>query len=86
MPQARKELERAQTLRPGMPETLYLLGKAASQAGDLTAAETAWKNLLKQEGKGSLAAQAHFGLATLYRKQGRTAQAEAEMAEFRKAK
>jgi hypothetical protein len=32
----------------------------------------------------SLAAQAHFGLAGLYRKQGKTAPAQHEMQEFQK--
>ncbi len=84
--EARAELSRAQELRPGMPETLYLLGKASSQAGDAVAAEKAWKDLIRQEQKGSLAAQAHFGLATLYRKQGKKEQADAEMEAFRRAK
>ncbi len=82
--EARAELKRAQQLRPDMPETLYLLGKTASLQGDAAAAEQAWKTLLAQEEKGSLAAQAHFGLATLYRKQGRTAEAARETEEFRK--
>lgn len=86
IPDARAELERAQTLRPGMPEVLYLLGKAASQAGDATAAEQAWRQLLGQEATGALAAQAHFGLATLYRKQGKKAEAELEMELYRKSK
>lgn len=82
--QARAELQRAQDLRPGMPETLYLLGKVASQQGDAAVAEQSWKALLAQEGRSSLAAQAHFGLATLYRKQGRTGDAARETEEFRK--
>jgi hypothetical protein len=32
----------------------------------------------------SLAAQAHFSLASLYRKQGKTAEAQREMQEFHK--
>ena len=82
---ARAELERAQTLRPGMPETLYLLGKAYAQAGDERRALKAWLMLLDQEKTGSLAAQTHFGLATLYRKAGDKPNAEREMEEFRKA-
>ena len=84
LPEARAELQRAQQLRPDMPETLYLLGKTASLQGDAAAAEQSWKTLLAQEGQSSLAAQAHFGLATLYRKQGRTAEAARETEEFRK--
>ena len=65
-----------------MPETLYSLGKAASLEGDASTAEKAWTNLLNIEKDGSLAAQAHFGLASLYRKQGKTAEAAEHMSEF----
>ena len=82
--EARVELERANQLRPGMPETLYTLGKAASLSGDVGTAESAWRELLGTEDKGALAAQAHFGLAGLYRKQGRTEDADREMREFQK--
>lgn len=81
--EARTELERADQLRPEMPETLYLLGKAASLDGDGTAAEKAWKGVIAIEKASSLAAQAHFGLAGLYRKQGKTADAQREMQDFR---
>lgn len=81
--EARAELERADRLRPEMPETLYSLGKAASLDGDPAAAEKAWKAVSSLEKASSLAGQAHFGLATLYRKQGKTAEAEREMQEFR---
>ncbi len=82
--EAREELGRADRLKPDMPETLYSLGKAASLDGDNAAAEKAWLHLLDIEKESSLAAQAHFGLATLYRKQGKPAKAQSEMAEFRK--
>jgi len=52
--------------------------------GDAAAAEKAWTKLLSLEKQTSLAAQAHFGLAGLYRKQGKTAQAQHEMQEFQK--
>jgi tetratricopeptide (TPR) repeat protein len=80
--EARAELLRADRLMPEMPETLYALGKAASLEGDATAAEKAWTKLLSIEKQSSLAAQAHFGLAGLYRKQGKTAEAQHEMHEF----
>jgi outer membrane protein assembly factor BamD (BamD/ComL family) len=67
-----------------MPETLYSLGKAASLAGDGSAAEKAWKQVIAIEEASSLAAQAHFSLAGLYRKQGKTAEAQREMQEFHK--
>ncbi len=80
--EARLELARADKLMPGMPETLYSLGKAASLDGDAAAAEKAWTKLLSIESQSSLAAQAHFGLAALYRKQGKTAEAQREMQQF----
>jgi tetratricopeptide (TPR) repeat protein len=80
--EARAELVRADRLMPGMPETLYSLGKAASLEGDTAAAEKAWTKLLSIEKQSSLAAQAHFGLAGIYRKQGKTEQAKQEMQAF----
>jgi len=81
---ARKELERSDRLQPQMPETLYALGKAAALEGDVAAAEKAWGRLLSIEKEGPLAAQAHFGLAGMYRKQGKTEEAEQHMREFQK--
>jgi tetratricopeptide (TPR) repeat protein len=82
--EARAELERSNRLQPDMPETLYSLGKAAALAGDSAAAEKAWTKLLSIEKQSSLAAQTHFALAGLYRKQGKTADAERETQEFQK--
>jgi tetratricopeptide (TPR) repeat protein len=82
--EARIELERADRLQPQMPETLYSLGKAAALAGDAASAEKSWTKLLSIENDSALAAQAHFGLAGLYRKQGKTAQAAHELEEFQK--
>jgi tetratricopeptide (TPR) repeat protein len=81
--EARSELERADHLQPQMPETLYGLGKAAALEGDAGAAEKWWTELLGIENKSLLAAQAHFGLAALYRKKGKTAEAERQMREFK---
>jgi outer membrane protein assembly factor BamD (BamD/ComL family) len=69
---------------PDMPETLYSLGKAASLEGDTATAEKEWTRLLSIEKETALAAQAHFGLAGLYRKQGKTAAAQHEMQEFQR--
>jgi tetratricopeptide (TPR) repeat protein len=80
--EARGELARADRLLPEMPETLYSLGKAASLEGDAAAAEKAWTQLLSIEKQSPLAAQAHFGLAAIYRKQGKTAEAKHEMQEY----
>ncbi|MGA8432366.1 MAG: tetratricopeptide repeat protein [Candidatus Sulfotelmatobacter sp.] len=79
---ARVELARSDKLMPDMPETLYSLGKAASLDNDAAAAEKAWMKLLSIEKSTPLAAQAHFGLAGLYRKQGKTDAAQHEMQEF----
>jgi len=82
--EARPELQRADRLLPDMPETLYALGKAAALDGDNTAAEKAFTKLLEIEKETPLAAQTHFALAGIYRKQGKTAEAEREMQEFQK--
>ena len=82
--EARAALERADHLKPEMPETLYALGKAASLSGDPAAAERAWLKVVSIEKESPIAAQAHFELAGLYRKQGKTAEAEREMQEFTK--
>jgi tetratricopeptide (TPR) repeat protein len=81
--EARERLERADRLRPHMPEVLYALGKAASSQGDAAVAEKAWTELVSIEKDTPLAGQAHFGLATLYRKQGKTAEAQREMEQYR---
>jgi tetratricopeptide (TPR) repeat protein len=82
--EARAELVRADTLQPDMPETLYALGKTDSLAGDNASAEKAWVKVIALEKESDLAAQAHFALAGLYRKQGKPADAEREMREFKK--
>jgi tetratricopeptide (TPR) repeat protein len=84
VPEARAELVRADKLQPKMPETLYSLGKAASLAGDIASAEKAWTKVVEIESESDLAAQAHFALAGLYRKQGKIEDAEREMGEFKK--
>jgi tetratricopeptide (TPR) repeat protein len=82
--EALAELKRANDLKPGMPETLYSLGKAASLSGDAQTAEKMWTRVIELEKETSLAAQAHFGLAGLYRKQGKAQQAQHEMQEFQR--
>ncbi len=82
--EARAELERANRLGPALAETLYALGKAASLDGDKSAAERAWLGVIDAEKESKLAAQAHFGLATLYRLQGNASKAASEMNEFRR--
>jgi Flp pilus assembly protein TadD len=82
--EARGALVHSDQLKVDMPETLYLLGKAAALDGDDALAQKSWVHLLSLEQNTSLAAQAHFGLAGIYRKQGKTADADREMEEFRK--
>jgi Flp pilus assembly protein TadD len=82
--EAREEFIKSDKLMPDMPETLYSLGKSSSLEGDSAAAEKAWTKLLSVEKDTPLAAQAHFALAGLYRKQGKTAEAQREMQEFQK--
>ena len=81
---ARAALDRSDRLQPQMPETLYSLGKAAWLEGDASAAEKAWLELLSIEKEGDLAAQTHFALAGIYRKQNKTAEAEREMKDFQR--
>jgi tetratricopeptide (TPR) repeat protein len=78
------ELKRSNVLKPDMPETLYLLGKAASLNGDGATAEKSWARVVELEKDTSLAAQSHFALAALYRKQGKINLAQREMQEFQK--
>jgi tetratricopeptide (TPR) repeat protein len=82
--EALAELRRSDKLLPEMPETLYSLGKAAALEGDAGSAEKAWRKVTELEKESSLSAQAHFALAGLYRKQGKPAEAEREMEEFKK--
>lgn len=82
--EAQSALERSNKLQPEMAETLYSLGKAQSLEGNATAAEKSWLELLSIEKEGELAAQTHFALAGLYRKQGKTAEADREMKEFQR--
>ena len=82
--EARAALVRSDQLRQDMPETLYTLGKAAALEDDNALAQKCWVHVLKLENNTPLAAQAHFGLASIYRKEGKTADADREMEEFRK--
>ena len=81
--EAKAQLELADKLRPEMPETLLSLGKAALLDGDLSEAEKAWTQVVAIEKDGPLAKQAHFNLASLYRKKGQLHQAEHEMELFK---
>lgn len=80
---ARLALVHSDQLKEDMPETLYMLGKAASLDGDNALAEKSWKHVLDFEKDTSLAGQTHFALAGLYRKQGKSQEANREMELFR---
>jgi tetratricopeptide (TPR) repeat protein len=86
LPQARTELVRADQLRPDMPQTLYALGKAQSLTGDTSGAEKSWESVVRVDKTSSLAAQAHFSLASLYRKQGKQTEAAREMSAYQSLK
>jgi len=84
--EAKAELTRADNLRPNMPETLYSLAKARSLTGDAPGAEKNWKRVIELEAHSDLAAQSHFSLAALYRKQGKQTEAAHEMSEYESLK
>lgn len=81
--EARVALAQSDKLRHDMPETLYMLGKAASLDGDDALAQKSWLHLLNLEKDTPLAGQTHFALAGIYRKQGKIADADREMELFR---
>jgi protein O-GlcNAc transferase len=76
------ELRRAEALLPGVPETLVELGKALNASGDAASAEPLLQTALSKVQAGDLAASVHFQLANVYRKLGRTADADREMKAF----
>jgi tetratricopeptide (TPR) repeat protein len=83
MKEAADELRRSDSLRPNMPETLYAMGRALA-ATDASAAEQALTSVLKIEQNTSLAAQADLLLASIHRKQGKSALASREMEDYRR--
>ncbi len=83
MKEAAAELRRSDSLRPNMPETLYAMGRALA-AADASAAEHALTSVLKIEQNTSLAAQADLLLASIHRKQGKSALASREMEDYRR--
>jgi tetratricopeptide (TPR) repeat protein len=83
MKEAAAELRRSDSLRPNMPETLYGLGRALA-ATDAGAAEQALTSVLKIEQDTPLAGQADLLLASIHRKQGKSAQATREMEDYRR--
>lgn len=78
------ELTRANTLEPDMPETFLSLGKAMAATGDTAGAEKLLRRVLEHEQTSGLAETAHFQLAQIYRKLGRSSDADNEMKLFQK--
>ena len=83
MKEAAEQLRRSDSLQPNMPETLYAMGRALATA-DASAAEQALNGVLKVEQDTPLAAQADLLLATIHRKQGKSALASREMEDYRR--
>ncbi len=83
MKEAADELRRSDSLRPNMPETLYAMGRALATV-DASAAEQALTRVLKIEQNTPLAAQADLLLASIHRKQGKSALAGREMEDYRR--
>jgi len=83
MKEAVVELQRSDSLRGDMPETLYALGRAAASS-EPSVAEHALTRAIDLEKDTPLAAQAYFTLAGIHRRQGKTDQAAHEMQEYRR--
>jgi tetratricopeptide (TPR) repeat protein len=83
MKEAAAELRRSDSLRPNMPETLYAMARSLV-AADASAAEQALISMLKIEQNSPLAAQADLLLASIHRKQGKSALASREMEDYRR--
>lgn len=83
MKEAVVELQRSDSLRGDMPETLYALGRAAASS-EPSVAERALTRAIELEKDTPLAAQAYLALAGIHRRQGKTDQAAHEMQEYRR--
>jgi tetratricopeptide (TPR) repeat protein len=83
MKEAVVELQRSDSLRGDMPETLYALGRAAASS-EPSVAEHALTRAIELEKDTALAAQAYLTLAGIHRRQGKTDQAAHEMQEYRR--
>ncbi len=77
--EAISELQRSLRLAPDMPETSLELGKAQAAVGNLPAAEEALQRVLVAEPSSILAETAHLQLSQIYRRLGRTADADREL-------
>jgi len=79
---ALEELAQADRLKPDTPQILLALGRAALAVQDAARAEASWIKLLGIDKKSGLAASAHLGLSELYRRAGRSPEADREMAAY----
>jgi tetratricopeptide (TPR) repeat protein len=75
-------LTKADILRPNKPEILLALGKAELTSHDAARAEESWNKLISIDKASTLAASAHLGLSTIYRRAGRSQDADREMAVY----
>lgn len=76
-------LRRAETLRPGMPETLFELGRAEALAGSLAEADSRFRRVIEIDEDSELANSARYHRARILQKLGRMAEAREEMKKFR---
>lgn len=79
---AAEELAKADRLRPNAPHILLALGGAAFDIHDDARAESSWTKLLSIDKEDNLAARAHLGLSRLYRRAGRSLDADREQAAY----
>jgi tetratricopeptide (TPR) repeat protein len=77
-----QELTEADRLKPNTPHILLALGGAAFEAHDAARAEASWTKLLRLDRESSLAAKAHLGLSELYRRDGKSQDADREKAAY----
>jgi tetratricopeptide (TPR) repeat protein len=82
--QALVTFQYANQVRPDTPEILLALGNAASANKDDASAQKYWLKLLTIDQTSTAAAQAHLGLANLYRSAGKKLDADNELAAYQK--
>jgi tetratricopeptide (TPR) repeat protein len=81
-----EELSHADRLKRDSPPILLALGRAALAANDTGRAEATWLKLLEVDHQSPLAAAAHLELSVLYRRAGRTQEADREKTAYEELK
>jgi tetratricopeptide (TPR) repeat protein len=76
-------LQQSDKLRPGMLDVLLDLGKAYLLQNRVEDAEKAFQRIVAINDSDELAGAAHFQLSQIYRKLGRTAEADKQIKRFR---